>query len=121
MKNVYFAAALAVLAFSACSDDKDGDSVKEGACYSKIGMFDGTEMEGSASCTAGISQSVTVADCDEAQEYLDMYAPDYETVVTYMKSCPAGYKFKCEEKNGKVSFYNYYYGPAVEGKSCKDM
>jgi len=119
MKNVYFAAALAMLAFSACSDDKVDDSSKDGACYTKIRMFDDTEYEGSDSCTEGISQSITEDDCNEAQEILDEYYPEYGADVTFMNSCPSGYKYKCKERDGRVSVYNYYYGPVTDNmKSC---
>jgi len=120
MKNIYFAVALAAFAFFACSDDKDEESSKVGACYSDIKMFEGTEMEGSASCTEGITQSITKADCDEAQEFLDEYMPEYGTVVTFISSCPSGYKLRCKEEDGEFRAYNYYYGPA-NYKSCKDV
>jgi len=121
MKNIHFVAAFAALAFFACSDDNEEDEPSmPGACYSDIRMYDDTDMEGSASCTEGITQSVTQADCDEAQEFLDTYYPQYQAVVTFIKSCPPKYKLKCKEKNGTFIAYNYYYGPG-NYKSCEDM
>jgi len=103
MKNIYLvAAALAVFAFSACSDDKD-DSVD--VC--KISKIPNT---GDLEICIQDTESISKADCEEG-------ATAYGGTGSIASSCSGDSRLKCPMEEGG---YVYLYGQmAASIPSCE--
>ena len=139
MKNIYFAVALVLLVFLACSPtdgDVDGTGTsssnglgsrsssskggsnqgsKPGACYFTLTLMD----DYGDMCTEGRTESLTAANCREM--LADMNSQPGMTgayTVKFMNSCPSGQDLKCAiEDEG----FMYLYGSFFEDKTCRDL
>jgi len=127
MKNVYIylAAILAVLVFSACSEDKDdsskggpGSSSKPGACYLTFNLI---ENYGDM-CFEGITESLTRSDCNELiEEMEDEGIPSGYYSVKFQTSCPSGQDYKCYVDADEDEGYVYFYGSFFDKNSCNEF
>jgi len=114
MKNIYLvAAALAVFAFSACSDDKDDT----GVCYAKV-----SEVPEMSVCVEGKSKSLTADDCAELSEGYNE-GEDQQINFKLQDSCSSGEDLKCpfEEDGEKVEIRFYSQLITMLGMTCEDL
>jgi len=117
MKNVYFAVAIVLLAFLACStgnggnggDDDGGNPSGKGACYLK---YSGAAA-GHSVCEEPLTKSV----CDEVAKQYSSNISSHK----FQNSCPSGQDLRCSIEADGEQIYASYYGPKFEDVTCADM